>query len=287
MKYIKKIPVLCDCVIINILASQCPLSKTQLKNCLNKGCVWLSRAGKKERRIRRAQSLLRKGDTISLYYNSQVIDQPRLPDPECIAQENGYSIWNKPAMMPSQGTRFGDHNTLLRRATQLLPHHIAPPYLVHRLDRETKGLLLLAHGSRNAARFSALFQKRQITKRYRAIIHGTLGMPGEKATIATPLDGKNAETSFTIVALGKDYTLIDISLGTGRFHQIRRHFSEEGHPVVGDTKYGTKNNTTPLCLVAYQLAFQCPNTRKNMVYTLPDLATALPSFETLSRKITT
>ncbi len=277
----------CDSITIDTLAAHCPLSKTQLKNCLNKGCVWLRRAGKKERRIRRAQSLLRKGDTLNLYYDSQVINQAQLPNPECIAQENDYSIWNKPAMMPSQGSRFGDYNTLLRRAAQLLPCHIASPYLVHRLDRETKGLLLLAHGSQNAARFSALFQKRQITKRYRAIIHGTLGIPGEKATIAIPLDGKNAETSFTIMALNQDYTLVDISLGTGRFHQIRRHFKEKGHPVVGDNKYGAKNDKMPLCLLAYQLAFQCPNTRRNMIYTLPNLTTALPSLETLSRKITT
>ncbi|MDR0312430.1 MAG: RluA family pseudouridine synthase [Treponema sp.] len=123
------------------------------------------------------------------------------------------------------------------------------PLLVHRLDKDTSGLILVAKNKEAAAFFSSLFdrgQKRQggiapIAKQYLAAVRG----------IPEPKDGvirldlninsreKKSETSYRLLAsLNQDYSLLELELGTGRMHQIRRHLAMIKHPVLGDDKYG-------------------------------------------------
>ena len=144
--------------------------------------------------------------------------------------------------------------------------------LVHRLDREAFGLVLLAHTRQGAAALSDLFRRGGIEKRYRAEVHGKIGSKGETLTLSSPLDGKEAVTIITVTAqtLESDSSSIDILLRTGRFHQIRRHLSQTGHPILGDPRYGVKrkSSNTPLQLCAYSLRFTCPFTGKIIEYSL-------------------
>ena len=237
---------------------------------MTKGAVWLKRPGQKERRIRKATSPLLPGDQVDLYYDPKVLSLAP-PSPRLIAEEKHYSVWYKPANLLTQGSRSGDHCALTRCA-EIFFKYRKEIRLVHRLDREAFGLVLLAHTRQGAAALSDLFRKGEIEKRYRAEVHGKIGSKGETLTLVNPLDGKEALTIITVTAQAPEgnSSTIDILLRTGRFHQIRRHLSQTGHPLLGDPRYGIKGKmpAPPLQLCAYSLRFTCPFTGRIRTFSL-------------------
>ncbi len=257
--------------VADFLAANCPISKTKIKNALQKGAVWLKRTHRKEKRIRKASFALLSGDRLSLYYDEAILALIP-PSPRLIAEEPHYSIWFKPALLLSQGSRYGDHCSLLRLATQFF-HHRKDIKLVHRLDREAFGLILLAHSRTGASNLTKLFQAGAVEKWYMAEVHGKMGEEGDTFTFTDPLDGKAARTSCCIQSYSQkdDTSKIDIRLHTGRYHQIRRHFSNAGHPIVGDRRYGIVKPATKMKmqLCSYKLKFKCPFTGQRREYTLP------------------
>jgi tRNA pseudouridine32 synthase / 23S rRNA pseudouridine746 synthase len=133
-------------------------------------------------------------------------------------------------------------------------------FLVHRLDREAEGLMLIAHQRRAADAFSKLWQQQQISKRYEVMVSGAIGTIGSTRRIDAPLDGKNSITEFTVRSFDEERrrSVLDVTLITGRKHQIRRHLAGAGHPVVGDYRYGARDIGATLALRAIALAFRCP-----------------------------
>ncbi len=240
------------------LATLTPLSKTRIKDAMSKGAVWLKRPKRGQRRIRRASTPLKPGDVVSIYYD-RVLLAATPQKPKLISDQKRYSVWLKPAGLLSQGTKYGDHCSLLRQVEQVYrPKRV---YLVHRLDREASGLVLLAHDKTSAAKLSKLFKKQQVIKRYTAQVKGNpaKSMPG--GVIAFDLDGKPAMTKFSLENYepAADISTVHIVMGSGRKHQIRRHFEMIGHPVMGDPRYGKGNkNSAGLQLVATSLEFKCP-----------------------------
>jgi len=115
-----------------------------------------------------------------------------------------------------------------------------PPLLVHRLDKDTSGALLTAKTKEAAARFSRLLgADRQAVKQYVAVCAGS---PEKKeGVIAEDLmirgARKKSETRYKVIKSG-EYSVLELELGTGRMHQIRRHLAMNGNPVLGDDKYG-------------------------------------------------
>jgi tRNA pseudouridine32 synthase/23S rRNA pseudouridine746 synthase len=246
------------------LAAVSQLSKSAIKDAMVKGAVWLTR-GKQQRRIRRATFTGLRGDTLSLYYDADLL---RLtpPEPKLLADEKRYSVWIKPAGLLAQGTMEGDHCALLRLAEVQLKREV---YLVHRLDREAAGLMLIAHDGKAAAAFSQLFASAKselLRKQYQVLAKGELSEAGE---IAQALDGKNALTRYRPLRHDEALkaTWLEIDLVTGRKHQIRRHLAAIGHPVLGDPRYGSGNAyAAGLQLYATDLSFTCPLTRKERRY---------------------
>ncbi len=130
--------------------------------------------------------------------------------------------------------------------------------LIHRLDRPVAGIVLFAKTSKGASRLSKQFREHEISKIYTARVEGILEhKKGElknylfkdegegKAIIREANDGSNvqiAELVYEVLKEEKDFSLVRIVLGTGRFHQIRAQFSNIGHPIVGDIKYGAKKS---------------------------------------------
>lgn len=252
------------------LALSTGLSKIRIKNTMAKGAVWLKRIGNKEKRLRKATFTLLPGDQVELYYDPEILALVP-PTPRLVAEQKHYSVWYKPANLLTQGTRYGDHCSLIRRAEIFFKNRkeIRP---VHRLDREALGLVLLAHSRQGARSLSELFRQGEIEKRYRAEVLGKIGSVGETITITQPLDGKEASTLISVMAQAPDSSssTVDILLHTGRLHQIRRHLSGTGHPVIGDPKYGIKGkmSDTPLQLCAYSLQFRCPFTRNIRTFSI-------------------
>lgn len=138
------------------------------------------------------------------------------------------------------------------------------PKRIHRLDKDTSGILLIAKNDKALIFFQNQFKKRRVTKKYIALVVGNLkNDAGEIKTLIgrSPKDrrkqkvylpqepgaaGKRtAETQYKVLQRFKNYDLIEIEPKTGRKHQIRTHFSYLGHPIAGDKMYGFKNQPTP------------------------------------------
>ncbi len=254
----------------DLLVSKSGLSKSKVKDAMNKGAVWLKRKKGGMNRLRRATTGLKKGDHIELHYDEKILSL-KSPSADCLSDRGDYSVWDKPPGMTAQGTLYGDHCSLMRHA-ELFFKPKREVFLVHRLDREASGIMLIAHNRRAAARLSEIFQGNLITKRYRAEVLGDFGKNHLRGTIAVPLDGKSALTEYQVLSYDpvRDTSVVDIIIRTGRLHQIRRHFEMIGHPVMGDPKYGKGNkNTEGLKLTAVSLKFTCPVSNQEVEFSLP------------------
>lgn len=254
--------------IVDLIADNCSFSRSKIKQMMKQGEVWLQpnkvqSRNKTERRIRRAKTNLTAGDVVCVYHNETVYLTPP-PEPTLIVDEGIYSVWSKPAGLMSSGTRFGDHCAINRWVEQ----HLAPQrdvHLIHRLDRFATGLIVLAHTKSAAADLSKQFRDRTVSKCYRVIVEGLVTEP---LRIDSELDGKPSISQLTPTSVNQDtqQTTLEVTIETGRKHQIRRHLAGIGHPVLGDRQYGSGQGE--LALRSIKLAFDHPDTDDRMVYVL-------------------
>lgn len=253
--------------IVDFLKQNHPeLSKQQIKSAMQKGAVWLTRQNKTSR-VRRAKKDLQTGDEVHFYYDNNIL-LAEVPSAKLIADEEAYSVWYKPYGMFSQGTKWADHSAICRWVEiNGFPERNA--FLVHRLDRATQGLILVAHQKKIASQLALLFEKRQVKKFYRAKIAGQFPILNDISVINKNIDGKQAKTIIlenTYDKMSKETSLL-LQIETGRKHQIRKHLAGLGCPIIGDRLYSNKDkcsnkdNTTwtkDLCLQSCYLEFVCP-----------------------------
>jgi tRNA pseudouridine32 synthase/23S rRNA pseudouridine746 synthase len=241
---------------VDLLHIASGLSKQRIKWAMTQGAVWMTR-GRNTQRLRRAKRELRVGDEVHLYYDANILAQAPA-EPTLIADVGAYSVWQKPYGLRSQGSKWGDHCTVMRWAEQ----HLQPErgaFTVHRLDRAANGLILVAHSKTLAARLAELFRNREVEKRYRAVVSGDFSQQPNPLRVEEPIDGKEAVSEFSLQRIEGGRSTIDVCIETGRKHQIRRHLSGLGHPVIGDRLYGTgEEDGVDLQLTAYLLRFHCP-----------------------------
>ncbi len=250
-----------DCV--SLLSTLSGLPKQRIKDAMTKGAVILKR--KQGKRLRRAKETLWTGDRLSLHYDDQILALTPPSGSYCLKHLKSYSVWFKAAGIMSQGTAFGDHLAITRIAEVALNR---PIFLVHRLDRETAGILLLAHTKATATKLSKLFELHKISKVYEASV---LGKTDPQGTIEQPLDGKSATTHYRCIRFDPttQQSHLQIHIETGRLHQIRRHLAWIDHPVIGDPRYGQGNkNREGLQLKAVELSFICPESNQRVTYRL-------------------
>ena len=155
------------------------------------------------------------------------------------------------------------------------------PGIVHRLDKDTSGLMLVAKDDKTHEALSRQLSERQMEKHYRAVVYGK--MKEESGVIEKPIgrsktdrkkmavdeNGRWAKTEWKVLREYADRTLLDVHIVTGRTHQIRVHMASIGHPVLGDPLYGHRNmpKAERLMLHAYSLAFTHPATGESMCFT--------------------
>ncbi len=212
--------------------------------------------------------------------------QPLALEPEAIPLDVVYEdddilIVDKPAGLvvhPSPGHRGGTLvNALLARGT----HYggiagVQRPGIVHRLDRDTSGLLMVAKDDRAQASLMAQLKARRVKKAYLALVQGALEAPvgrieapigrdpRHRMRQAVVQDGRPATTGYRVRERLTGWTLVEADLVTGRTHQIRVHFAALGHPVAGDVLYGTgtarrgPDGLARLFLHAWRLELQSP-----------------------------
>jgi tRNA pseudouridine32 synthase/23S rRNA pseudouridine746 synthase len=255
---------------IDLLSLHVPeLSKGRLKDAMSKGAVLLS--GKPQKRLRRAQTALQAGQQLQLHYDDDLLQRSCEPA-QLISDQQQYSLWFKPPAMLSQGNEWGDHLSLLRAVEQ----HFAAKrqvFLLHRLDREASGVVIVAHSKHAAAAFSKLIAGHKISKQYVIRVMGQLSDSLlQQGEISLPLDDKACLTRFKLLQFdtAAQQSWLEVDLISGRKHQIRRHFAAVGHPVMGDPQYGQGNkDSTGLALQAVTLSFSCPLRHKNQSFSVP------------------
>lgn len=244
------------------------LTSAQLEDAAAKGAVWIQRQGRgKILRIRMLNETISPEDIIQFNYDPKVLSLPEVTHLDSLYTDENYGVWIKPAGVMPQGSPASDHSSVLRYVEKSRNKEV---HLVHRLDRETRGIMLIAYNSKAAAYLSDLFQKNKIKKEYEAIVLGEMKI-GASDTIKASLDDKEAITHYTVIDSKDNRSLLKVSIETGRLHQIRRHMDFIGHPIIGDPRYGKGNkNREGLLLVASTLTFEDPWIRKTLKFTLPD-----------------
>jgi 23S rRNA pseudouridine1911/1915/1917 synthase len=182
-------------------------------------------------------------------------------------------------------------NALLFRFPELADEDALRPGIVHRLDKDTSGLIIVARNRAAHNRLAAQFKSRTVTKAYLALANGRISP--EKGVIDAPIGrdpkrrqrmavtgtGRPARTEYSVIKYIGNYTLVEARPKTGRTHQIRVHLASIGHPVVGDAVYGAKS---PLLarqfLHACRLGFRLPSDDRYVEFESPlppDLQRAL------------
>ena len=221
---------------------------------------------------------------------------------DILYQDSDVVVVNKPCGMvvhPAAGNASG---TLVNA----LLHHVRDlsgiggemrPGIVHRLDKDTSGLILIAKNDRAHIALSEQFKQRSMEKHYRAVAFGHFAQehglidapiarhPVDRKKMAVVPDGKPSRTEWTVIEPLKGATFLDVHLLTGRTHQIRVHMQSIGHPLLGDSIYAPNLKTSVriprLMLHAYSLAFTHPATGERMTLVAPLPQTFVATLEKL------
>lgn len=223
--------------------------------------------------------LLKSGDKITVEIPEIQVSEikPEKIDLDIRFEDEFIAIINKPAgitVHPAPGNETGTIvNAILYHFNEDLAYGTDPtrPGIVHRLDKDTSGLLLIAKNDRAQSLLAQMFQQREIDKHYTAIVTGI--PPEEEGSIKTLInrsksdrkkmavskEGKEAITHYKITRFFDVFSMIDVTLETGRTHQIRVHFSHLNCPILGDPTYSSLKRT--LNMIPY-------NYRKKVKYLL-------------------
>ena len=233
---------------------------------------------------------LSKGDEVSVNIpEPKELDvEPQKMDLDIVYEDEDVILINKPKGMvvhPAPGhTTDTLVNGLLYHCKDNLSgiNGVARPGIVHRIDRDTTGILIVCKNDMSHNSIAAQLKEHSINRRYRALVHGNL--KEDTGTVEGPIgrhpvdrkkmainerNGKPAVTHYTVLERFGNYTLIECKLETGRTHQIRVHMTSIGHPLVGDEVYGPAKCPFKLqgqCLHAMVLGFVHPRTGEYMEF---------------------
>ncbi|MFC1902775.1 RluA family pseudouridine synthase [Chloroflexota bacterium] len=277
------------------------ISRTQIQRLINDGYITVNdqsaRAGVK----------LNTGDRLA------VIIPPPAPSPlspeaiplNILYEDDDLLVVDKPAGLTVHPAPGHPSHTLVNAILSHFPHltdisSSLRPGIVHRLDKDTSGVMLVAKNSRAQINLAEQFKARSVVKAYTVLVKGHL--TPEDGIIEAPIGrdsrnrkrmavverGREAHTQYHVVKYSGDYTLLEVRPETGRTHQIRVHLSAIGYPVVGDPVYGAKSPyLSRQFMHASLLGFKLPSSGEYIEFESelpPDLAQALQNIANGSSK---
>ena len=221
---------------------------------------------------------------------------------EVIYEDTDIIVVNKPKGMVVHPANGNPDGTLVNAVMAICENSLSGiggeirPGIVHRLDKDTSGILIVAKNDKAHVNMSEQIKNHEVKKTYIALVRGivkeneaTINMPigrsnSDRKKMTVDKKGKNAITHIKVLKRYDKYTLLEINIETGRTHQIRVHLSHIGYPIIGDYTYSNGKNEFGIigqCLHAKRLEFKHPITGKQMVLEAP-----LPEyFEEILKKL--
>lgn len=248
-------------LLVNVLAENSQFSKSQIKKMMDNGSVFQTFKGSKKH-ARKARTTVKHGDIIECFIDPS-IDNDQAFVFNTMFESSNFGIYHKPAGAMTEGTKYGDKASLIRHVQKLKKY----VFLVNRVDRETEGLVVVAFNSKSQNQLQEMWRD-GVVKKYQAIVLGEMSGSGK---IEAKINNKPTLTNYTCMDTTEKTTNVEIELATERKHQIRIHFSDLGHPVMGDPIFGQHNkNSDGIKLVSYALEFIDPHTKKMLRVELPE-----------------
>ena len=258
-------------------------SRSQIKQLLDGGNITVN--GKTEK----AKYKVKSGDLIRLEEpETKTLElRPENIPLDIVYEDDDVIVINKPQGMVVHPAPGHDEHTLVNALLYHCPlstiNGTFRPGIVHRIDKDTSGLLMVAKNDKAHRSLAKQLKDKTNIREYVALVHGRIAE--DEGTINAPIgrslkdrkkqsvvkDGRNAVTHFEVLKRYRDYTLVKCILETGRTHQIRVHMKYIGHPLVGDPLYGPKKTIkgNGQFLHAGKLGFVHPTTGKLLVFEAP------------------
>lgn len=250
-------------------------SRSQIQKLIKDGNLFVNNT------LVKSNYKLQSGDEISFVYEEQEMNLvPQNVEFEIVFEDEDLIIVNKPlglVVHPGVGNRdMTLVNGLLHHFEKLSDVDVLRPGIVHRIDKNTTGLLVVAKNNATHIALQEMIKNREVSREYIALVHGNIGH--DSGLIDAPIgrnknnrqqmcvcetNSKHAKTHFDVIGYCLDFTLVKCKLETGRTHQIRVHMKYINHPIVGDPVYGQRKTIGDVQLLhAYKLSFKHPNTNE-------------------------
>ncbi len=246
-------------------------SRSKIQKFIKENVILLN--GKKTK----VATILKEGDVVHFDKpDGKIVIKPQEIELDIQYEDENMLVVNKPKNMLTHPTSIELENTLVNALLYKYGDNLSTingefrPGIVHRLDRNTSGLLMIAKNDKAHEMLAEKIKQKTAKRHYLAVVSGNLDFaekticapigrcPSNPAKMAVVEDGKPSTTHIKVLERFKGYTFVELILETGRTHQIRVHLSHIGHPIVNDTFYGGKQigvKTTEQVLQAYQLTF--------------------------------
>ncbi len=256
-----------SCELFTFLIENYKYSKKEIKSLLTHGSVLVD-----DKVVTKYNHLLKKGQVVSInkYNKSKDID--------IIYEDNNIIVINKKEGMLSVDTDNNKSVTVYNLVSDYVkknnPHNKI--FIIHRLDKDTSGVLMFSKSENIKKLYQDNWNDLVKERQYVAMVSGKMKDSGtirsylyedKNHFVHSSSSGKLAITHYKKIKENDSYTWLYVNIDTGRKNQIRVHLKELGHPIVGDTKYGVKDNSKRLFLHANKLVIINPLTNKTMTFT--------------------
>ena len=246
-----------------VLAKHIPeMSRRKARRFIEIGGVFVD-----SKRVKVSSRKPKQGQSITIHIGGAIdsLAKPQSLELENLFEDDHIIVINKPSGLITAPTPESDRGNL----KYLLESRLDVPceiFVVHRLDKDTSGILVMAKSNEANIKLSEGFKNHDFDRRYLAVVKGHL--ENETVTVSSPIKKKSATTHLKRLRHLKDSTEIEAVLDTGRTHQIRLHCLSIGHEVVGDSLYGTKFTPKPpqMALHAAHLGLKHPITGEHLSF---------------------